>query len=193
MPIKVLRLTDRVKAWTARQGSRFPRPVRAMSTLNQSSALPLTAKSTEVGEMLPAMAGVAIWSYFLIGHGLTAGVEMIWLLLVAVSLGAWALLMRLRFGAGKLVYTVGPWRRRVDLDCLATISWRTTGGGLSRGTILVQDRRGGRVPIYVGRYARIEEWGPLLLDAAERSGAIVDKQSRRLLEGAGAPRTLHRP
>ena len=142
--------------------------------------------------MLPAMAGVAIWLYFLIGHGVTAGVETIWLLLIALSLGGWALLMRLRFGAGKLTFTVGPWRRGVDLDCLATISWRTTGGGLSRGTIVVQDRHGDRVPIYVGRYARIEEWGPYLLEAAERSGATVDKQSRHLLEGAGAPHTLHR-
>jgi hypothetical protein len=163
-----------------------------MSTLPQSSGLPLTAKSTEVGEMLPALAGVAIWLYFLIGRGVTAGFETIWLLLIAVSLGAWALLMRLRFDAGELDFTVGPWRRRVDLDALESISWKMTGGGVSRGTIFVRDRHGGRVPIYVGRYTSIEEWGAVLLDAAGRSGATVDRPSRHLLQGAGAPRTRHR-
>ncbi len=142
--------------------------------------------------MLPAMAGVAIWLYFLIGHGLTAGLETIWILLIAVPLGAWSLLMRLRFGGGALVFSVGPWRRRVDLATVESVSWTMTGGGLSRGTIFVRDRQGGRVPIYVGRYADIEDWGPLLLDAAGRSGAIIDRQSRYLLEGAGAPRTPRR-
>ena len=163
-----------------------------MSTLQQSRGLSLTATSTEVGEMLPALAGVAIWLYFLIGRGVTAGVETSWLLIIAALLGGWAMLMRLRFDAGQLVFTVGPWRRRVDLDALESVSWRMTGGGVCRGTILVQDRNGGQVPIYVGRYAGIEEWGPFLLHQAERSGATIDTQSRRLLEGAGAPRTLHR-
>jgi hypothetical protein len=38
----------------------------------------------------------------------------------------------------------------------------------------------------VGRFTRIEEWGPLLLDAARQSNASVDSQSRHLLEGSGA-------
>jgi hypothetical protein len=163
-----------------------------MSTLHQPSGPPLTAKPTEVGEMLPAMAGIAIWLYFLIGRGTTAGVETIWLLLIAVPLGAWPLLMRLRFGDGALTFTVGPWRREVDLAALDSISWTATGGGLSRGTILVHDRHGGRVPIYVGRYTGLDEWGRYLLDAADRSGAAVDKQARYLLGGAGVPWTLHR-
>ena len=162
-----------------------------MSTLDQSPGPPLIAKPTEVGEMLPAMAGVAIWLYFLIGQGMTAGLETIWLLLIAVPLGAWALLMRLRFGDGRLVVTVGPWRRGVDLATVDSISWTMTGGGLSRGTILVRDRHGGRVPIYVGRYTDIEDWGPRLLDAARRSGAIVDPQARHLSRCWG-PRALHR-
>jgi hypothetical protein len=56
-----------------------------------------------------------------------------------------------------------------------------TGAWRSLGTIFVRDQHGGRVPIYVGRFSRIEEWGPLLLDAAERSHAPVDPHSRALL------------
>jgi hypothetical protein len=56
-----------------------------------------------------------------------------------------------------------------------------TGGWRSQGMIFVRDRHGGKVGIYVGRFNKIDEWGPLLLQAAERSGADVDRHSRGLL------------
>lgn len=148
----------------------------------------IVAKPTEFGEMLAATAGVVIWFIFLFGQGTTAAIETIWLLLIALPLGGWTLLMRLRFAAGIFVFTVGPWRRAVDLEALESIRWTRTGGGLSRGTISVRDRQGRRAPIYVGRFDRVAEWGPLLLEAARRSDAHVDAHSRRLLEGAAAPR-----
>ncbi|MGO9754929.1 MAG: hypothetical protein ACLP8S_29195 [Solirubrobacteraceae bacterium] len=56
-----------------------------------------------------------------------------------------------------------------------------TGAGRSQGTIFVRDRRGGRVPIYVGRFNRVNEWGPLPLAAAERNGATLNTHARALL------------
>jgi hypothetical protein len=143
---------------------------------------------TEFGAMLGVTSGVVIWLVVLIGQGVMAGLKVIPLLLIALAMGAATGLIRLRLGPDHLAITVGPWRRAANLGALASISWKMTGGGLSRGTIFVRDRMGGRAPIYVGRFTRIEEWGPLLLDAAARCGATVDDESRRLLEGAGAPR-----
>ena len=148
----------------------------------------VVAKPTEFGGMLASISGVAIWLIFLIGQGLTAGLETIWLLVIGLALGAWTMLMRLRFSPGTLMFTIGPWQRTVDLSALDSVKWKMTGGGLSRGTIFVRDRTGSRVPIYVGRFTLIDEWGPLLLDAARQSDAGVDSQSRHLLEGSGAPR-----
>jgi hypothetical protein len=165
--------------------SPHPAPVRTEET-------ELVAKPTEFGEMLAATAGVVLWLIVLIGRGPVAGIETIWLLLIALPLGAWTMFMRLRFGGRRLVFTVGPRRRAVDLGAPESIGWKRTGGWRSRGTIFVCDRKGGRVAIYVGRFTRIEEWGPHLLEAAASSGASVDAQSRHLLEGAGAPRTWRR-
>src|SRR4051794_12905392 len=99
----------------------------------------LIAKPTEFGEMLPATGGVAVWLFVLIGQGVTAALETSWLLMIALPLGAWALLMRLRFGGGRLARTVGPWRCSVDLGALESITWKMTGGGRSRGMMFVRD------------------------------------------------------
>jgi hypothetical protein len=146
--------------------------------------------SAQVGGMLAAAVFVGLWTAYLTVQGPVVALEAIWLLILGVPLGAWCLLMRLRFGRGRLLLTVGPWRRGVDLEALERIRWKAA--RRPRGAILVWDRHGGRVPIYVGRFTRIEEWGPLLLDAARRSGATVDSQSRQLLEGGGAPRRRRR-
>lgn len=148
----------------------------------------LIGKPTEFGAMLGATSGVVIWLVVLIGQGVMAGLKVIPLLLIALAMGAATVLIRLRLDPERIAITVGPWRRAANLAALDSIRWRKTGAALSRGTIFVCDRTGGRAPIYVGRFTRIEEWGPLLLDAAARCGATVDDESRRLLEGAGAPR-----
>jgi hypothetical protein len=148
----------------------------------------LVAKPTKFGELIPATLATGFWILWLVQQGIVFGLETSWILLITLPLGGWALLMRLRFGPEQLLMTVGPWRRGVDLGALESITWKMTGGWRSRGTIFVRDRLGGRVPIYVGRFTRIQEWGPLLLDAAARSGATVDSRSRHLLEGTGAPR-----
>jgi hypothetical protein len=163
-----------------------------LTSASEKCAGELVAKPTEFGPMLPATAGVVLWLIFLIGEGPIAGIETVWLLFIALPLGARTMLMRLRFGGGKLRLTVGPRRREVDLGALESVSWKMTGGWRSRGTIVVQDKHGGRVPIYVGRFTRKEAWGPLLLAAAKSSNARVDTHSRHLLEGAGAARTLRR-
>ena len=146
----------------------------------------LVAKQTEFGEMLPAALGGAIWLYFLLFQGVWAAFETIYLLLIAVPLASWTLSMRLWMGSGALVYSTWPWRRTVDLTAIESVTWKRTGGGLSRGAIYVRDRNGGRVPIYVGRLSHWCEWAPRLLEAAARSHAQVDETSRRLLEGDGS-------
>lgn len=146
----------------------------------------LVAKPTRFGEMPAAISGCVIWLVVLFGEGPMAGLETAWLLLVAIPLGAWTLLMRLRVERGRLWMTVGPWRRSVDLHRLESIRWKMTGGGRSRGTIFVTDATGARVPIYVGRYTRPEDWGPLLLAAAASCSALVDEPSRHVLHGSAA-------
>jgi hypothetical protein len=141
--------------------------------------------------MLGVTAGVVIWVIVLIARGPIAGIETIWILLLALYQGVWTMGMRLRFSCGKLRFRALR-RREVDLGALESITWKMTGGWRSRGTIFVRDRHGGRVPIYVGRFTRIEDWGPLLLEAAGRSNAQVDEKSRHLLEGAGASGTRRR-
>jgi hypothetical protein len=149
----------------------------------------VTAKPTGFGEVVAATGGVVVWLVVLIARGPTAALETSWILLIALPLGAWALLMRLRLDSDRFALTIGPWRRAVDMAALESITWKMTGAGRSRGMIFVRDRRGGRMPIYVGRFSGIDEWGPCLLDAAARCGADVDARSRHLLQGAGAPRT----
>ena len=144
----------------------------------------LVAKPTKFGEMPAAVSACVIWLVVLLGEGVAAGLETGWLLLIAVPLGAWTLLMRLRFEPGRLWMTVGPWRRSAGLQRLQSVRWKMTGGGRSRGTIFVTDVTGARVPIYVGRYTGLEQWGPLLLAAAEACDATVDERSRHVLSGS---------
>jgi hypothetical protein len=94
---------------------------------------------------------------------------------------------RLRFSRTRLRTTFGPWSRDVDLNQLESIRWKdnTIGYG-AQGTIFVRDRSGHRVPIEIGRFRRGEEWGPLLLEAAEACGATVDEPSREILEARSA-------
>lgn len=146
--------------------------------MNEQVARPAT-----YGEMAAATASVAIWLYFLVAQGAGPALEASPFLVLGVLLGAWTLLIRLRFSPTRLVLAVGPWRRSVDLEAIESVHWKMTGGGRSRGTIFVSDRRGRRVPICVGRFRRSDEWGPVLLEAAARAGADVDPRTRDLLEG----------
>ena len=139
------------------------------------------AGPTQFGELVPATVGLTIWFAILATEGVTVGIKYSWLLLIALGLGSWALLMRLRYTPERFLRTIGPWRSEVDLDALQSIRWKRTGTWRSQGMIFVRDRHGGQVGIYVGRFNKIDEWGPLLLQAAERSGADVDSHSRRIL------------
>ena len=67
----------------------------------------------------------------------------------------------------------------MDLNELESIRWKYTGGWRSQGTIFVRDQSGHRVPIYVGRFKRGDEWGPLLIGPAAASGATVDATARK--------------
>jgi hypothetical protein len=107
----------------------------------------------------------------------------VWLLLIALGLGAWTLLRQLRFSRSSLRITLGPWSRAVDLTQLESIRWKdNTIGVTAAGTLYVRDRSGHRVAIEVGRFKRGAEWAPLLLEAAAAGGATVDKSARKILE-----------
>ena len=139
------------------------------------------ARPTKFGEMVPVTAGVAIWAGVVAQDGWEVGLRYSWILLLAVPLAAWTLLMRLRYRPDRFRRTIGPWRLAVDLNALESIKWKMTGAWRSQGMIFVKDRHGKRVPIYVGRFNRIDEWGPLLLDAAARCNAEVDGYSCAVL------------
>lgn len=144
------------------------------------------AKPAYYGELLAAGAGTATWLGLLVQNGPLFGLQTIWLLFIGLGLGAWTLMIRLRFSRYRLRLTLGPWSRAVDLTELESIRWKDTGlADPINGTIHVRDRSGHKVPIYVGRFKRGEEWGPLLLQAAAAYGATVDAKSREILENRG--------
>ena len=143
------------------------------------------ARPSEFGEMPAAISGIAIWIYFLVAQGFTAAAEVSPLLLIGLILGAWTLLMRVRFDDATIAMTIGPWRRAADLGSLDSITWKMTGGWRSQGTIFVHDKQEHRVPIYVGRFKRVDEWSRVLLDAAARTGATVDASAREVLTRGG--------
>jgi hypothetical protein len=168
-----------------------------MSRASLDDSVEIVAKWRKRGQLFPATVLVGLWLWCLIEWGMAKALELSFLLLLGVIWGAWVLLRRLRFGGGRLAYTVGLWRRSVDLGALASISWKWTRGGPPLGSIFVRDRHGRCVRIYVSQrvtpsgpvavpaFSRSDEWGPLLLDTAARSGATVDAHSRHLLEGRG--------
>jgi hypothetical protein len=134
------------------------------------------ATPARYGELFAACAGVATWIGMLVINGPRLALQTVWLLLIALGLGAWTTMRRLRFSRARLRTTFGPWSRDVDLNQLESIRWKdnTIGYG-AQGTIFVRDRSGQRVPIEIGRFKRGKEWGPLLLQAAAACGATVDE------------------
>jgi hypothetical protein len=156
-------------------------------TLND--AVERVATPAQYDELVAAGAGTATWLGILVHYGPRFALETVFILAICLPLAAWTILLRLRYGRSQLRMTIGPWSRAVDLRELESIRWKMTGGWRSEGTIFVRDRSGRQVPIYVGRFKRREEWGPLLLQAAAASGARVDGRSREILERqvAGKP------
>jgi hypothetical protein len=103
-------------------------------------------------ELIATGGGVATWIGLLILNGPLFGLETIWLLVVALGVGAWATMRRLRFSRSRLRVTLGPWSREVDLRQLESIRWKEGSAPLDQGTIHVRDRSGRRVPIEVARF-----------------------------------------
>jgi len=146
------------------------------------------AKPARYGELIAAGAAVVTWHVLLVQNGPRFGLQTTWILLIGLSLGAWTIMIRLRFSRSRLRLTVGPWSRAVDLNQLESIRWKDTGlADMINGTIYVRDRSGHKVPVYLCRFQRGKEWGPLLLQAAAASGATVDQRSREILEHGGDP------
>jgi hypothetical protein len=152
-----------------------------MDDVTRIATVEQVARPTEFGELIPVSAVLLIWIGIMVQEGWVEALHYAWLLFLAVVLGS-VLLMRLRYSPERLRRTIGPWRNEVDLTALQSIRWKMTGAWRSQGTILVRDEHGGRVGIYVGRFNKIDEWGPLLLGSAERSGATVDRHSRSILQ-----------
>jgi hypothetical protein len=141
------------------------------------------AGPTRFGELIPACGVIVVWLTLMLPQGMTVALESAWLLAIGLLLAGWTLLMRLRYDLESLAMTLGPWRRSVTLTNLESVTWKRTGGGRSRGTIYVRDRAGHAAPIYVGRFKGRQEWGPLILSAADRCHAPVDRHSRAYLDG----------
>ncbi len=157
--------------------------VKCQRTLTLNDDEERVAMPARYDELVAAGAAAASWLAILGLYGLRLALQTVWiLLLIALPLGAWTILIRLRYSRSRLRLTIGSWSRAVNLHELESIRWRYTGGWRSRGTIFVRDRSGHHVPIYVGRFKSGEDWGPLLLHAAATSGATVDTRSREILE-----------
>lgn len=141
------------------------------------------ATPARYNELVAAFAGAACWLVLLVTNGPLFGLQTLWLVLIALGLGAWSLLRRLRFSRSSLRITLGPWSRVVDMTQLESIRWKdNTVGVAAAGTLYLRDRSGHRAPIEVGRFKRGDEWAPLLLEAAAACGATVDRSARKILE-----------
>jgi hypothetical protein len=145
------------------------------------------ARPARYDELVAAGAGTATWLGILVRGGPRFALETVFILAISLPLATWTVFIRLRFSRSQLRLTIGPWSRAANLNELESIRWKMAGGWRSEGTILVRDRSGHRVPIYVGRFKRRDEWGSLLLEAAAASGATVDATAREILEHRGSP------
>ena len=147
---------------------------------------PQVAGPTEFGELVGVIAVLVLWPITWITSGALVAAQTSWIFLIALPLGGWALLMRLRFDRDFIERTIGPFRQRVQLDALASIEFKQTGGWRSKGMIFVSDTQGHRVGIYVGRFSRAAEWSALLLAAAETAHVSVQPRAHGILQRAVA-------
>jgi hypothetical protein len=146
----------------------------------------LIAKPIRFGELVPAAVGMIIWLVMLVGGGPRIGLTVAWIPAIALPLAVWTLGMRLRLTPDDISrdFSVGPiGRRTASLWRLESVTWKRTGGVASGGTMMVRDAEGHCVPVYVDRFSARSIWGPRLLAAADRAGARVDGESRRILSG----------
>ncbi|HEY2176528.1 MAG TPA: hypothetical protein VGH85_22185 [Mycobacteriales bacterium] len=140
------------------------------------------ARPTFLGPLVPASVGVIIWLVIVGTEGWVTGVKYSWLLVLATGLALWTALPRLHYSPTRLELTIGPWRRAVDLMDLKSIKWVPVRGAGNQGKILVSDKHGDLVPLYVGRFSKTEEWGSLLLSAAVHCNADVDRRAHSILD-----------
>lgn len=152
---------------------------------------PQVAGPTQFGELVPVISTFVLYpiGWIRFGSQMAAGGApyfFIGMFLIALLLGGWTLLMRLRFDRDYIERTIGPFRQRALLEALASIEFKQTGGWRSQGMLFVSDTQGHRVGIYVGRFSRAAEWSALLLDAAETTHAPVQPRARGILQRAVA-------
>jgi ABC-type antimicrobial peptide transport system permease subunit len=143
---------------------------------------PQVAGPTNFGEMVGVIAVFVLWPVVWITSGALLAAEFFPVILIALLLGGWTLLMRLRFDRDSIERTIGPFRQRVQLDELASIEFKQTGGWRSKGMLFVSDTGGHRVGIYVGRFSRAAEWSSLLLTAAETAHVSVQPRAHGILQ-----------
>jgi hypothetical protein len=77
---------------------------------------------------------VALWIVLLITNGPLFALEAVWLPLIALGVGAWATMRRLRFSRSGIRVILGPWSREVDLSQSERIRWKRGFGPLSQGS-----------------------------------------------------------
>jgi hypothetical protein len=149
---------------------------------------PQVAGPTQFGELVGVILVFVLWPVVWITSGALVAAEYFPIILIALLLGGWTLLMRLRFDRDSIERTIGPFRQRVQLDALAIIEFKQTGTWRSQGMLFVSDTRGHRVGIYVGRFSRAAEWSSLLLAAVESTHVSVQPRARGILQGQSVTR-----
>jgi hypothetical protein len=154
-------------------------------------ARPQVAGPTQFGELVSVVGVLLMWPIIWITSGALVAAQTSWILLIALPLGGWTLLMRLRFDRDYIERTIGPFRQRVQLDALTGIEFKQTGGWRSQGMLFVSDTRGHRVGIYVGRFSRAAEWSSLLLAAAETAHVSVQPRANSILQRSVANGNQH--
>jgi len=147
---------------------------------------PQVAGPTQFGDLVGVITLVVLWPIVWVRLGAHMAAAVLLVLFASLPLVGWALLMRLRFDDDFIERTIGPFRQRVQLDALASIEFKQTGGWRSQGMLFVSDTSGHRVGIYVGRFSRAAEWSALLLAAAEAAQVSVQPRARGILQTAVA-------
>ena len=139
------------------------------------------APPRHAGELPAVVAGMVLCA--LLGNrlGLPEGLTLLAPGLALLAVGVRAVTQRLAFSPDEIALVIGPWRRAVRLDHLASIDYRRTG---RTAVLRLVDRDGGRLRLDIGRFRRDDEWGALLLAAADHSAADVDPRARVSLSRA---------
>jgi hypothetical protein len=120
------------------------------------------------------MFSFSVWG-LISGQALASCIVLLLFSVLSIPLAIYELIVRLSWTSESISKLAGPIRREVSLTALAGVGYRRSG---TTAVYLLEDRAGRKLRINAGLFVPDDEWKPLILSAADRSGARVDPKAR---------------